>query len=80
MTREAPQGFVVLFVELARRYGTDALQYPPMACIAHDGAPILELRVPEDRMDEASQFVADLTVQIEDQYRENYSVLVLKAA
>lgn len=75
---QAPQGLMVLLLELAQRFGVDAIQSGTMV-YALEQQSSWELRVPQEKMDEASQFVTDLLLRIEDQYRENYAVRVLAA-
>ena len=76
---QAPQGLLVLLIELAKHFGVEAIQIGT-AVYAIEQQPSWEVRVPADQTDEASQFVTELLLKIEDQYRENYAVLVLPEA
>ena len=72
------QGMIALYTELARRYGPASIKAASMAISLEQEVGTFELFVSEEQMDEASLFAAELTVSIEDEFNEAYSVLVLR--
>lgn len=80
VSKMPPQGMMALLLALVKRFGLDSIQTTNGIYAINQQSSSWELRVPSEEMDDASAFVTDLLIQIEDEYRENYAVLVLPKA